>query len=180
MPYTCKICEDDPSSHSLKNIGTINNITYYYTCPAKATKYNDVVGITQHYDGVLSENTNKWIWVFDCSKFTTKHLLEINVGIDITLYSSALSNAVSTSICSYSTLGFSATYCSIIGLIFSQGLHQIAVKCNNFVIPLLYRYKVIFSCCPLAIAAHISNAFCVLRDLFRPLERHKSAVARQS
>ena len=83
MPYTCKVCEDDPLSHSFKNIGTINNITYYYTCPAKATKYNDVVGITQHYDGVLSENNNQWIWVFDCKKFTTKHLLEVNVGIEL-------------------------------------------------------------------------------------------------
>jgi hypothetical protein len=95
MPYTCKICEADPSSHSLKNIGTINDITYYYTCPAKATKYNDVVGITQHYDGVLSENTNKWIWVFDCSKFTSKHLLEINVGIELAkLISSKFSSSL--------------------------------------------------------------------------------------
>jgi hypothetical protein len=97
MPYTCKVCEDDPSSHSFKNIGTINNITYYYTCPAKATKYNDVVGITQHYDGVLSENNNQWIWVFDCKKFTTKHLLEVNVGIELaklisTKFSSSLTS----------------------------------------------------------------------------------------
>ena len=95
MPYTCKICEDNPSSHSLKNIGTINNITYYYTCPAKATKYNDVVGITEHYDGVLSENNNRWVWVFDSSKFTTKHLLEINVGIELAkLISSKFSNTL--------------------------------------------------------------------------------------
>jgi hypothetical protein len=97
MPYTCKVCEDDPSSHSFKNIGNINNITYYYTCPAKATKYNDVVGITQHYDGVLSENNNQWIWVFDCKKFTTKHLLEVNVGIELaklisTKFSSSLTS----------------------------------------------------------------------------------------
>lgn len=95
MPYTCKICEYDPSSHSLKNIGTIDNITYYYTCPAKATKYNDVVGITEHYDGVLSENTNRWIWVFDCSKFTAKHLLEVNVAIQLAkLISSKFSSSL--------------------------------------------------------------------------------------
>lgn len=95
MPYACKICEDDPSSHSLKNIGTIDNVTYYYTCPAKATKYNDVVGITEHYDGVLSENTNRWIWVFDCSKFTAKHLLEVNVAIQLAkLISSKFSSSL--------------------------------------------------------------------------------------
>ena len=83
MSYTCNICDNDPSSHSLKNIGIIDNVTYYYTCPAKATKYNDMVGIRKHYDGVLSENTNQWIWVFDCNKFTTKHLLEVNVAIEL-------------------------------------------------------------------------------------------------
>jgi hypothetical protein len=83
MSYTCKICEDDPSSHSLKNMGSYDNITYYYTCPAKATKYYDTNGIIEHYDGILSENTDKWIWVFDGEDFTMKHLLEINVGIQL-------------------------------------------------------------------------------------------------
>lgn len=81
--FSCKICEDDPTSHSLKNMGVIDNITYYYTCPAKATKYYDTEGIIDHYDGVLSENKNKWTWVFDCEGFNTKHLLEINVGIQL-------------------------------------------------------------------------------------------------
>jgi len=83
MPYICKICEDDPTSHSFKNLGIRDNIAYYYTCPAKATKYNDTEGIIEHYDGVLSENTNKWVWIFDCEDFTMKHLLEINVGIQL-------------------------------------------------------------------------------------------------
>jgi hypothetical protein len=32
---------------------------------------------------MLSENTNQWIWVFDSSKFTSKHLLEVNVAIEL-------------------------------------------------------------------------------------------------
>ena len=83
MPYVCTICENDPSSHSFKNIGTFDNTTCYYTCPAKATKYNDANGIVQHYDGVLSENNNYWVWFFDANKFAMKHLLEINVGIQL-------------------------------------------------------------------------------------------------
>ena len=81
--YICKICQEDPTSHSLKNMGTRDNITYFYTCPAKATKYNDTEGIIAHYDGILSENTNKWSWIFDCDGFNAKHLLEINVGIQL-------------------------------------------------------------------------------------------------
>ena len=95
MPYVCAICENDPSSHSFKNVGTFDGITCYYTCPSKATKYNDAAGIVEHYDGVLSENSNKWIWFFDANKFTMKHLLEINVGIQLAkLISSKFSHSL--------------------------------------------------------------------------------------
>jgi len=83
MKYVCDICENDPTSHSLKYMGEYDNMSYYYTCPAKATKYNDVNGIISHYDGVLSENQNQWIWIFDCNHFSMKHLMEINVGIQL-------------------------------------------------------------------------------------------------
>lgn len=83
MSFKCKVCEEDSTSHSLKNMGVYDNITYFYTCPAQASKYYDINGIIEHYDGVLSENINKWAWIFDCKDFNTKHLLEINVGIQL-------------------------------------------------------------------------------------------------
>ena len=86
MTFICKICEEDPTSHSLLNLGMYDNITYFYTCPAQASKYNDAIGIIEHYDGVLSENVNKWdkwAWVFDCKDFHITHLLEINVAIQL-------------------------------------------------------------------------------------------------
>ena len=79
----CKICEEDPSSHSFKSLGTYNNITYYYTCPAQATKYYDTEGIRNHYDSMLLLNKNNWAWIFDCKGFSTEHLLEIKVGIEL-------------------------------------------------------------------------------------------------
>ena len=60
-----------------------NNITYYYTCPAEATKQYDTEGILNHYESMLSINKNKWAWIFDCKGFSTKHLLEIKVGIEL-------------------------------------------------------------------------------------------------
>lgn len=51
MPYICPICEKDPSSHSFKKVGERNGINYY-TCLAKSTKYNDRLGILEHYKGV--------------------------------------------------------------------------------------------------------------------------------
>lgn len=83
MVFVCPICKIDPSSHSLKNLGTKNGITYFYTRPALASKYNDTTGILYHYNGVLSENKNDWIWVFDCRGFTSKHLFEIGVAINL-------------------------------------------------------------------------------------------------
>jgi hypothetical protein len=85
MSFVCKDCEKDSSSHSFKNIGTNEKgVTFFYTCPAKATKYDDADGIIIHYDGVLSENKTDWTWVFDGDGFSTKHLLEIEVGIKLT------------------------------------------------------------------------------------------------
>ena len=83
MSYICEICKDDPTSHSLQNIGMLHDIVYYYTCPSKATKYYDTVGIVDHYDGVLSKNNHSWVWIFDCNGLNLKHLLEINVGIQL-------------------------------------------------------------------------------------------------
>jgi hypothetical protein len=84
MTFICPDCERDPQSHSFKNLGVQDGVTYFYTCPAKAKRYNDADGIINHYDGVLSENKTDWIWVFDGEGFGTKHLLEINVGIKLT------------------------------------------------------------------------------------------------
>lgn len=83
MKYVCPVCEDDPKSHSLKNIGRKGDVTYMYTCPAKATKYDDVNGIVEHYDGVLSEIQESWVWVFDGKGFDMKHLMAIQVGIQL-------------------------------------------------------------------------------------------------
>jgi hypothetical protein len=79
--YECKVCAEDPTSHSLRNLGEKNGTTYFYTCPAKASRYDDADGILNHYDGVLSENQGNWVWVFDSKGFGLKHLAEVRVGI---------------------------------------------------------------------------------------------------
>jgi hypothetical protein len=81
MSYICPICALTPGSHSLYKIYTRENIEYYYTCPAKATRYNDTVGIISHYEGVLGEINGPWIWIFDGTGFNLAHSLEINIGI---------------------------------------------------------------------------------------------------
>ena len=83
MSYVCPICELHPGSHSLTKLYELENIEYYYTCPAKATRYNDTVGIIAHYEGVLREINKPWVWVFDGSGFDFIHSLEIDIGIQL-------------------------------------------------------------------------------------------------
>ena len=81
--YVCPICAINPSSHSLKKLYEKQNILYYYTCPSKALLYNDKIGILNHYEGVISEINQPWIWVFDGSEFGLAHSLEVDIGIQL-------------------------------------------------------------------------------------------------
>ena len=85
MPYKCPLCELLPSSHSLTKMLEKNGIIYYYTCPSQAILYYDVIGIINHYDGVLSEmpENKEWVWIFDSSGFSIKHATQTRVAIEL-------------------------------------------------------------------------------------------------
>jgi hypothetical protein len=85
MVYNCPLCLLDPLSHSLTNFLEKDNTYYFYTCPSKAKLYFDTTSIINHYNGVLSEipENKKWIWVFDGMGFGLKHLLQIEVAIEL-------------------------------------------------------------------------------------------------
>ena len=78
---SCPICDKDPSSHSFKLISKKDNINYFYTCPARASKYNDTQGILFHYRSYLQTNyPQPWIWIFDSKDFSAKHTLNIELA----------------------------------------------------------------------------------------------------
>jgi len=77
--YECPVCARDPKSHSLKQVAP----GVFYTKPAEATKYWDVDGILEHYDGVLGSHEGTWTWIFDAEGFSMKHLFEVDVAIGI-------------------------------------------------------------------------------------------------
>ena len=85
MKYICPICQLKPSSHSLTNVLETNELIYYYTCPAEAKLYDDVQGIINHYDGVLSEipENKEWVWIFDSLDFSFIHAIQIKVAIEL-------------------------------------------------------------------------------------------------
>jgi hypothetical protein len=95
MKYLCPLCAIDPTSHSLNEVFTTENLKYFYTCPSKAKLYYDSKSIINHYDGVLSEipENMSWIWIFDGTDFNFNHFSQIDVGIQLAkLISSKFSN----------------------------------------------------------------------------------------
>ena len=80
----CPICARDPTSHSLKKIGMLDEDTVImYTKPADASRYWDRDGIIVHYDNVLSKIEKKWMWIFDADGFSYKHMIEIDVATSL-------------------------------------------------------------------------------------------------
>lgn len=80
----CQICFEEPGSHSFFFLKKEDDINYYYTCPAKASRYWDAEGIINHYREILDLNNGKpWIWVFDSTNFGLQHSLQINVAFGI-------------------------------------------------------------------------------------------------
>ena len=80
----CLACSIDPTSHSFMKIKEINGVSYYYTCPAQSSKYNDTNGILTHYENVLKLNgEHPWIWIIDCAGFSLKYATEIKTAIGI-------------------------------------------------------------------------------------------------
>jgi hypothetical protein len=98
--YECPVCKADHTSHSLAKLLETDEIVYYYTCPAKATKYSDREGILTHYDGELTQKGDKpWVWVFDCDGFDIRHALEFRLAIDMAILISQKHGHSLTKIC---------------------------------------------------------------------------------
>jgi hypothetical protein len=67
--------EDDNSSVGNKKT------KYFYSCPAKAPKYDDHDILIEHVDNMLSDiRGDPWIWMFDSAGFGVKHYLEIRTA----------------------------------------------------------------------------------------------------
>jgi hypothetical protein len=83
MVYECPVCKAKPGSHSLRRLADQDGKAIFYTRPAEATKYWDLPGILDHYDGTLGEYMGPWIWVFDAAGFSWTHALQFDVAIGI-------------------------------------------------------------------------------------------------
>jgi hypothetical protein len=84
MEHLCPICAIDASSHSFELLSRDNGINVFYTCPAKATKYNDRDGILAHFKNALEHYKDTyWKLIFDFQGVEFKHMMEINIAIGL-------------------------------------------------------------------------------------------------
>jgi hypothetical protein len=84
METECSICREDPGSHSFEKLQETDTTVYYYTCPGKASRYNDLEGILNHKRMELSKlNGKSWIWILDGTGFDMRHVMELQIGIGI-------------------------------------------------------------------------------------------------
>jgi hypothetical protein len=84
MTFTCSHCEKDPNSHSFLKLSEQDGVAVMYSCPAKATLFDDYDSTMTHVEGVLAENgTKPWVLVVDSAKFGVKHAKEVKLAIDV-------------------------------------------------------------------------------------------------
>jgi len=80
----CEICKEDPGSHSFDKLHETETMVYYYTCPGKASRYNDLEGIVNHKRlELLKLNGKNWVWILDGTGFDMKHAMELRIAIGI-------------------------------------------------------------------------------------------------
>jgi hypothetical protein len=80
----CEICKEDPGSHSFDKLHETETMAYYYTCPGKASRYNDLDGIINHKRlELLKLNGKNWVWILDGTGFDMKHAMELRIAIGI-------------------------------------------------------------------------------------------------
>jgi len=80
--HICPICRVEPTSHSFSKIREIDGAAVFYTAPAKATNL-ETEGIIKHYELVLENNKQPWIWIFDYKDFPLSQALDMTTGIEL-------------------------------------------------------------------------------------------------
>jgi hypothetical protein len=83
MVYECPWCKENPRSHSFKLIKTIENVSYIYCKPSTAELYYDSNSIKAHFNGLISDIPDKWVFILDCEDFSLKHAIELGIAKDI-------------------------------------------------------------------------------------------------
>jgi len=87
MKELCTICNEDFTAHSFNHIcNTLEGGHIFYTKVANASKYDDTLGITNHFTNYLNYiKPEKWSWIVDCQDFGLRHTFGVKTGIQLAL-----------------------------------------------------------------------------------------------
>ena len=77
---TCPRCQIVPDAHSFNFFGSINEVKYYYTSPARARDTKETPETLNYYKIHINQaKTSKWVWVIDCAGMKMKHYSSIEI-----------------------------------------------------------------------------------------------------
>lgn len=81
----CQKCQLRPGYHSFEEIGTQNNVSLFYTSPAKAHDYNEGEEKLSNIKIHINEQTSgkPWTLILDCNNMTTKHYTDVSLNINL-------------------------------------------------------------------------------------------------
>lgn len=69
----------NPNSHSFTHFGTLGDVNYIYTSPAKSLEYKESDANMRNFKAHLDTMKGKrWCWVFDCAHMEIKHYSSID------------------------------------------------------------------------------------------------------
>jgi len=85
MEKICEHCNSNPDYHSFNHIYKYNSNSFmFYTKIIKAKDDEDIDALLNHYKNYLEfVNPDKWSWIINFDGFTIKHLLKINLTVQL-------------------------------------------------------------------------------------------------
>ena len=80
IPMACPRCVELPDAHSFTYFGKMNDISLYYTSPARAHDFKENAQTYSYYKNhVDSAKPGPWIWVIDCAGMKIKHYSSLEI-----------------------------------------------------------------------------------------------------
>lgn len=78
---SCKLCTNDPTTHTFIPFGKVGDASLYYTNPSKSKEVINTeerfVYFRSHLDD--AKKGGKWIWVFDCAGMRSEHYMSFDI-----------------------------------------------------------------------------------------------------
>ena len=92
----CEKCTEQPGYHSFNKFGTLNDLTLFYTSPAKTKDFDlDGTKLSNILIDIKSQTDKPWGWIVDCRNMGFSHYTDFKFNMGILHHLSNDENIVS-------------------------------------------------------------------------------------